>query len=340
MAAQSIDMVAVGSDGRHSATRHPARFPVVVLLAFLASVLGCDVITSRPEARETPSIRSKVAADATPAWAHDGRTIAYHRRFPSTDGPPGIYIVPSAGGTPRLVLAGDFGGPERLRFSPDDKALAADWRFQLLLVDVASGAIRRPLYTDNGVNWPDWSPDGRLIAYTRLFRQSSEPADSGGIHILDLASGEDRPVVTGDGVLTGGPPRWSPDGRFLVNIEYSPMRIVRVTPDGSEHIALVNGSVNDVFGNPQWVTDPIRGRLGVLFNESHGGTRRAYYVSADGAVSYKWHLDLAPWDVVSPDGRTLAFVYPQVADSVPVLFTRQVFDATGVSRRQLTHFRQ
>jgi Tol biopolymer transport system component len=314
------------------------------LLACLASAPSCDLLTTKPAAREVPSISSsKIAVDVTPAWSHDGRFIAYHRRYPSTDGPPGVYLVASSGGAPRLVVAGDYFGPEHLSFSPDDKSLVADWAFQLVFIDVASGAIRRPMYTDNGVKYPDWSPDGRLIAYNRSFRQYFEPFDSAGMHLFDLTSGENWPLYTPSGQFIGAGPRWSPDGRFLVAVDAGvnggPV-IARVTPDGSERVELARGSYGQSFDNPQWVTDPIHGRLGVLFDGPHRGQRRALYVSADGSVLYPWDLDFGRSNAVSPDSRMVVYVYPQAADSAPVLFTRQILDPARVSRRQLTFYRK
>jgi len=235
--------------------------------------------------------------------------------------------------------------PGRVRFSPDDKSLVADWAFQLVLIDVASGAIRRPIYTDNGVKYPDWSPDGRVIAYNRTLRQYFEPFDSAGLHLLDLTTGEDRPLYTQAGQYIGTG-RWSPDGRYLAGIDLSAgggQVIARVKPDGSERVELARAGYGQGFENPQWVTDPIHGRLGVLsyvYGPYPGGQRRARYVSADGSALYPWDLTFGSSGAISPDVRTVVYVHPQAADSAPVLFTRQVVDPTGASLRQLTSYRR
>src|SRR6058998_2802339 len=84
---------------------------VALGLCCLAIALGCDLVAPKPEAREIPITMWKAASDVTPAWSHDGRWIAYHRRYPTTDGPPGVYLIAVAGGAPRLVTAGDYSGP-------------------------------------------------------------------------------------------------------------------------------------------------------------------------------------------------------------------------------------
>jgi hypothetical protein len=116
--------------------------------------------------------------------------------------------------------------------------------------------------------------------------------------------------------------------------------IARVTPDGSERIELAHGGYGQGFDNPQWVADPIHGRLGILFYGLYRGQHRALYVSADGSAFYPWDLDFGTGDAISPDSRMVVYVYPQAADSAPVLFTRQILDPARVSRRQLTFYRK
>src|SRR5439155_8980783 len=146
------------------------------LLAFsllVALVAGCAKDPIRPYPGEpTPPMVPDI--DVSPEWSHDGHWIAYRRRFLSTDGPPGLYIIQAAGGRSRFLAAGDFFQPSYLRFSPDDRRLACVLNRQLLLVDFATGMATQPMYTEHGVAEPDWSPDGSQIAYRRLIYQSGD----------------------------------------------------------------------------------------------------------------------------------------------------------------------
>src|SRR6266496_4151771 len=79
------------------------------------------------------------------------------------------FVVPSSGGHARFVTGGSFLWPASLRFSPDNRTLVGISDFQLIIIDVATGATNIPMYTNNHAQYPDWSPDGRQIVYNRAF---------------------------------------------------------------------------------------------------------------------------------------------------------------------------
>src|SRR5690242_11921748 len=57
---------------------------------------------------------------------------------------------------------------------------------------------------------PQVSPDGRQIAYVRQSGDVMTDRNRASIWLVDVASGRQRPVVTGAGSYSS--PRWSPDG--------------------------------------------------------------------------------------------------------------------------------
>jgi len=87
-----------------------------------------------------------------------------------------VFVVPADGGSPRQVTDGDWDHATP-RFSPDGRTLLVtsnrreDAEYQLrnseiYAVDLASGAIRALTRRKGPDGAPEWSPDGKLIAYT------------------------------------------------------------------------------------------------------------------------------------------------------------------------------
>ena len=61
---------------------------------------------------------------------------------------------------------------------------------------------------------PQISPDGSKIVYVRHSMDRLSDSDRGDLWIIDVASGEQRPLVTGG--ASAGSPAWSPDGSKLL----------------------------------------------------------------------------------------------------------------------------
>jgi Tol biopolymer transport system component len=81
---------------------------------------------------------------------------------------------------------------------------------QLALVSIDGGAPRALAPDLPGIVYtPAFSPDGRLIAYSRV-----KPGGYRDIHIYDLASGSDRALMFDRAMDVD--PRFSPDGRFVL----------------------------------------------------------------------------------------------------------------------------
>lgn len=124
------------------------------LVAYLQDTVGADgrrgaaLYLSTLDGGAAQLLVNAAARPGTPAWAHDGRQLAFSAAL--RDGQnPDLYVIDTASPAgPRLVATGGASGWQVLAWSSTDRALlvhhsvaaAAD---ELLLVDIDSGALRR-----------------------------------------------------------------------------------------------------------------------------------------------------------------------------------------------------
>ena len=143
------------------------------------------------------------------------------------DGHTHLFVVASDGGAPRQITsgkwsagAGELRGAVVMDWTPDSKAIVfeadrtaeADLHFQtsqLLVADVASGAIRELVPTPGAWSRPAISPDGKTVAFTG-YPQSKRTHSVADLYVIPLAGGEIR-KISGDYDRDPINLRWSPD---------------------------------------------------------------------------------------------------------------------------------
>lgn len=137
---------------------------------------------------------------------------------------------------------------------------------------------------------PDWSPDGKLIAYDTRKIGEGYPGTKIGIIRPD---GKDRHLI-GPGAM----PSWSPDGKQLVAHTYdNPQTIVVMNADGTGREAIIKH-----WGSPRW--SPRGNRVASLLDDGI-----ALYDMATGTETvivrgpHPVHLGFA----ISPDGKRFCF---------------------------------
>jgi serine/threonine-protein kinase len=145
-----------------------------------------------------------------PAWATDGRWIAFESDSPGSS--PGIFRVPAGGGPEERLATSAGGAMYPSSWSPDGKLLLVhtvqnltDWDILAIHLEGdrrTRAVVQTPFAESNAV----FSPDGRRIAY------ESDESGRREVFIQPFPGGGDRLQVSNEG---GGRPCWSPDGREL-----------------------------------------------------------------------------------------------------------------------------
>jgi Tol biopolymer transport system component len=219
-------------------SRRPGSTHVAVLTGVLAAALlmfGLPLTTG--------SVQQSPMRDNHPTWSPRGE-IAYAHAERLDEW---VMIRSRNGATRRLAKSPDQCCMDALAYSPDGRTLAMIVNFRLFLIDVASGRIRRvgpadqfdwaphsrslvvkPVYEPlqqmrivrrsdlRTVRWlprgssPQWSPNGRLIAYAGI-TSTTLRTELYGLYVISAGGGKPR-LLQHVGHSTG----WSPDSRQVL----------------------------------------------------------------------------------------------------------------------------
>jgi Tol biopolymer transport system component len=146
-------------------------------------------------------------------FSPDGKWLAISDQH---DGPSRIYVLPSTGGTPRLVTP--LGPSYWHGWSPDGRTLAycaeRGGNFDIYTIPVEGGSERRLTTAEGLDDGPDYSPDGKYIYF------NSER--TGLMKIWRMkADGSGQEQVTSDPDYADWFAHPSPDGKALLFLSYS-----------------------------------------------------------------------------------------------------------------------
>lgn len=259
--------------------------------------------------REFP-VSARTGTDQLAAWSPDGKYILFTSKRTGT---AGLWAMRFSGGAlqgeAELVKA-NLGSTSVVGMTTAGALYyflgrtIDPPRVQVAGFDIATGKLTSEpagLVGDEsgeGSSWPDWSPDGKSLAYLL-----KKPAGSGyefSIKIRTMVTGESRELHPGLGNPTGL--SWTPDGRsILISDAYGAPH--RVDIQSGEASMVAKGAKGSPQTNP-----PLSPDLKAL-----------YYIRHDGAESAFVELDLASgkereiirradlgWVNLSPDGRYIA----------------------------------
>ncbi len=161
-----------------------------------------------------------------PRWSPDGKYIAFARDL-TVDPKKGqrydLFIIDRDGSNEQQLTdhpALDVGHS----WAPDGRRLAfcsnRSGNTEIHVIDITTRDIRQLTRNVGLQGWaagPDWSPDGKYIAY----RQTPPQGGLTTIYVMSANGKGARPLVPADNWYRSGP-RWSPDSKSVMYVELLP----------------------------------------------------------------------------------------------------------------------
>jgi eukaryotic-like serine/threonine-protein kinase len=223
------------------------------------------------------------------------------------------------------------GNEEKAVFSPDGRQIVFVWDGEQednldIWIKLADTGEPLRLTTDPAPDFdPDWSPDGRHIAFRRSSAQES------GIYLIDALGGSERRLTDAAASQSGigRSLRWSPDGKSLAIADAAshqdPFRIFLFSLDSGERRPLTfppAGSRGD--STPVFAPDGkslVFVRTGPSAHVGLGGTSDLYAVAITGGEPKRLTFDNTYIDGVTwtPSGSELVFASER-GGSIPNLW--------------------
>jgi dipeptidyl aminopeptidase/acylaminoacyl peptidase len=217
-----------------------------------------------------PRSRSEVAVTVS----GDGRIVAYPGRGGA------IYVSSASGAGLRRVVPDAAVGAA---LSRDGKLLAFGTGSTISIVGTDGRGRRR---VTSGDDWfPDWSPDGRALAFVHDLGDDREAL------AVQPLQGARRLLAQAEWVDT---PKWSPDGRWIAYLAEDSLYVVR--PDGSDPRLLAPAfEVDDLSWSPDGRRVALANNGDVLVVDLDGRQRRLHLP--------RLYVGAVAW---APDGARLA----------------------------------
>lgn len=173
-----------------------------------------------------------------PAWSPDGKKLAFLTSRDGQEGGRQIWMMYADGGEAWQITE-HKGGVSTFSFSPDGRQIAflaadqpskeeeqrkklkddtvvvdKDIRMTHLWVfDLEKKEEKRLTEGNFTVSDPQWSPDGKQIAFVTRPTPRADDGARSDVWVLDVASGQKRQLAAGPGPEDS--PRWSPDGKWI-----------------------------------------------------------------------------------------------------------------------------
>ena len=260
-----------------------------------------------------------------PAWSPDGNTIAYWysgitkvRPNGGSDGDPterGIWFISPDGTNKRMFLwGGDL--PD---WNPVEPKLVFVVNAQIYTIKLNGDSLTQ--LTFEGTNrFPDWSPDGKRIAYTR-----SEPGS--GMWIMD-SYGENKTYI---GFMSH--PDWSPDTPHLVFS--GPAAEIWVADTNGANAAQLTFLGGD-SRYPQWSPDGSKIAFSSQKIASGYHLPQVWVMDSDGTNLKQLTIEGGRYPAWSPDGNQIVYVRENSREYSSKQGQLWIMEVDGSNKKQLT----
>ncbi|KUK29687.1 MAG: TolB protein [Methanosarcinales archaeon] len=191
-------------------------------IAFVSECSGNkDIWVMNPDGSNKTRLTTYEGDDINPRWQPGGDKIAF---LSNRSGNFDVWIM-NSDGSGKTQLTSTEGNERDISWSPDGRKMAFVAASALNISDVSTyinfssslcvmnvdGSGKRGLCSGKGF-WsfsPEWSPDGRKIAFHSLLKGENS-------HIWMVNSDGTEQLEITDGKASDITPRWSPDGREIV----------------------------------------------------------------------------------------------------------------------------
>jgi len=210
--------------------------------------------------------------DFEPAWAPDGRIIAYIHGD-TVNEKTGIYLIDTSGSNKQIFYPGIRAYSPT--WSPDGEWIDFSDQAQIFKIKVNGDSLTQ--LTFEGSNFfPDWSTDGKWIAY------DSNVHDSDGANVIWKMKndGTHKEDISKHGTGEWRMPDWAPDSRRIIHqrsIGIGTPEIFGMDSSGNKPIRLTYNNGSDSY--PKYSLD---GSMIAFTSQPYGGPPQIWIMNSDG----------------------------------------------------------